>query len=166
MYLFAPLLNQPPFYRFRTIMAYPCSRSTQDDESSSFAEQINYFSNPDVDYLGLPTGTATENVARMLRENMVRNVPSAVENNVVCCATPPRETAKPIVAARLLSFFGIKLLPLVHTYTYIHHKYMHKLCTCKSTLLLFRRLQAKFPGVVLNCFQSRVSRDVTASHIY
>lgn len=65
-------------------MSYPCSRNTQDDESSSYAEQINYFSNPDVDYLGLPTGTSGENNARVLRENMVCNTRSARINIVTC----------------------------------------------------------------------------------
>lgn len=53
-------------------MAYPCSYNTQADETSSWAEWANYFSNPDVDYLGLPTGTDAENNARLIRENMVR----------------------------------------------------------------------------------------------
>ncbi|CAM9859654.1 unnamed protein product, partial [Ectocarpus fasciculatus] len=34
--------------------------------------RVNYFSNPDVYYLGLPTGTSTENNARQITENMVR----------------------------------------------------------------------------------------------
>lgn len=33
---------------------------------------INYFSNPDIDYMGLPTGTATADNARCIRESMVR----------------------------------------------------------------------------------------------
>lgn len=53
-------------------MAYPCSYSTQDAESSSYAEWVNYFSNPDVDYYGLPTGTSVNNNARVIRDNMVR----------------------------------------------------------------------------------------------
>lgn len=32
----------------------------------------NYFSNPDVSYLGRPTGTATEDNARALEDVMVR----------------------------------------------------------------------------------------------
>lgn len=34
--------------------------------------RVNYFSNPEVFYLGLPTGTSTENNARQIMENMVR----------------------------------------------------------------------------------------------
>ena len=52
-------------------MAYPCFRNPDDDETG-FASEINYFSNPDVSYEGLPTGTATENNAQTLRDNMVR----------------------------------------------------------------------------------------------
>lgn len=33
---------------------------------------LKHFSNPDVSYLGVPTGTATANNARVVRENMVR----------------------------------------------------------------------------------------------
>lgn len=58
--------------RFRTVMAYPCRLNTLDGEDSAYAEQVNYFSNPDVDYLGLPTGTSIHDNARVLRENMVR----------------------------------------------------------------------------------------------
>eukprot|EP00903_Cladosiphon_okamuranus_P011265 g10623.t1 len=57
--------------RYRTIMAYPCWDNTQSDESSSWSEWANYFSNPDVDYKGLPTGTSTQDNARVLRENMM-----------------------------------------------------------------------------------------------
>eukprot|EP00903_Cladosiphon_okamuranus_P011266 g10624.t1 len=57
--------------RFRTLMAYPCSYSTQSDEDSGWAEWINYFSNPDVDFLGVPTGTSGEDNAQILRDNMV-----------------------------------------------------------------------------------------------
>lgn len=53
-------------------MAYPCYLNTLPDEISSYAERVNYFSNPDVDYLGLPTGLTTNDNARVLRENMVR----------------------------------------------------------------------------------------------
>lgn len=41
-------------------MSYPCG-----------TVQANYFSNPDVMYLDKPTGTATENNARVIMENMV-----------------------------------------------------------------------------------------------
>lgn len=33
---------------------------------------VNYYSNPDVIYLGKPTGTETENCARRIRDTMVR----------------------------------------------------------------------------------------------
>eukprot|EP00752_Nemacystus_decipiens_P010085 g8987.t1 len=78
--------------RFRTIMSYRCSTNTQEGESSSFAQQINYFSNPDVLYEGLPTGTPTENVARTLRENMV-----AVSNFRNGDVDPPPPTPAPVV---------------------------------------------------------------------
>ena len=55
-------------------MAYPCGYNTQSDEDSRFAQQINYFSNPAVDYLGVPTGTSGENNAQIIRDNMVRPV--------------------------------------------------------------------------------------------
>ena len=58
-------------FRYTTVMAYRCDLSTQPDESSAFAPPVRFFSNPDVDYLGLPTGTPTENNARTLRDNMV-----------------------------------------------------------------------------------------------
>ena len=53
-------------------MSYRCNLNTQPGESSEFAPPVPYFSNPDVDHLGLATGTSTENNARALRENMVR----------------------------------------------------------------------------------------------
>lgn len=34
---------------------------------------VNYFSNPDVTFLNKPTGTATEDNARAIGDNMVRN---------------------------------------------------------------------------------------------
>lgn len=35
--------------------------------------RVNHFSNPDIDYLGLPTGTATDDNARCIETNMVRH---------------------------------------------------------------------------------------------
>ncbi|CAM9277620.1 unnamed protein product, partial [Ectocarpus sp. 12 AP-2014] len=49
--------------QFRTVMTY--------SNDCSGAELINYFSNPDVEYLGQPTGTATENNAQTVKDNMV-----------------------------------------------------------------------------------------------
>lgn len=43
------------------MMSYPCDNSYR----------ANYFSNPDVSYLGEPTGTATENNARVIEEHKV-----------------------------------------------------------------------------------------------
>lgn len=43
-------------------MSYGCSD----------APVINFFSNPDVLYNDRPTGTATENNARIIKDNMVR----------------------------------------------------------------------------------------------
>eukprot|EP00752_Nemacystus_decipiens_P010084 g8986.t1 len=57
--------------RYRTLMAYPCSYNTQRDEAGWSATWINFFSNPDVDYLDSPTGTSEENNAQILRDNMV-----------------------------------------------------------------------------------------------
>eukprot|EP00752_Nemacystus_decipiens_P004376 g3999.t1 len=50
--------------QYRTIMAYAngCNPSPP---------RVNYFSNPDVNYLGLPTGTATDDNARTIEDNMV-----------------------------------------------------------------------------------------------
>lgn len=48
--------------RFRSVMSYDCGG----------VPVIDYFSNPDVLYDGQPTGTATENNARTIKENMVR----------------------------------------------------------------------------------------------
>lgn len=42
--------------------------------------RVNYFSNPDVSHLGLPTGTATENNAQTIRDNMVRRKMSSYCN--------------------------------------------------------------------------------------
>ena len=36
--------------------------------------RVNYFSNPDVEYLDKPTGTETENNARAFQDNMVREI--------------------------------------------------------------------------------------------
>ncbi|CAM9903838.1 unnamed protein product [Sphacelaria rigidula] len=46
--------------RFRSVMSYDCDG----------VPVINYFSNPDVLYDGQPTGTATEDNARTIKENM------------------------------------------------------------------------------------------------
>lgn len=40
--------------------------------NNCYAPVINYFSNPDVYYDGLPTGAATEDNARTIEDNMVR----------------------------------------------------------------------------------------------
>lgn len=42
------------------------------DECQRFLPRINYFSNPDIDYLGLPIGNAESNNARCIKDNMVR----------------------------------------------------------------------------------------------
>lgn len=52
---------------FRTIMSYACT-------SAVTVPRINWFSNPDVYYMGRATGTATEDCARSITENMVRRV--------------------------------------------------------------------------------------------
>lgn len=52
--------------RYRTVMTYRCPNNT--------APIVNYFANPNVSYLGRPTGTDTENNARIIVENMVRLV--------------------------------------------------------------------------------------------
>lgn len=57
--------------RYRTILAYPCDRPFTQVGDVGWAPKINIFSSPDVDYLGVPTGTATENNAQALRDNMV-----------------------------------------------------------------------------------------------
>lgn len=49
--------------RYRTIMSYNCNKHVK---------RVNYFSNPDVSYLNKATGTATENNALTIKENMVR----------------------------------------------------------------------------------------------
>lgn len=51
-----------PCARFRTLLTFQCPNS---------APTINYFSNPDVTYLGTPTGTPTNDNARAIRDNMV-----------------------------------------------------------------------------------------------
>ena len=53
-------------------MGNRCFVNTQPEESRVPATPVPYFSNPDVLFLGLPTGTDDENNARVLRENMVR----------------------------------------------------------------------------------------------
>lgn len=49
-------------FRYRTLMGYSCG---------SYTPRVNYFSNPDVSTLGRVTGTATEDNARVVRDNMV-----------------------------------------------------------------------------------------------
>lgn len=55
-------------------MSYPC-----DD-----APYGNYFSNPDVNYLDKPTGTDTEDNARVIIDNMVRAKVSFLRRNALC----------------------------------------------------------------------------------
>lgn len=50
--------------RYRTIMSYDC-----DDVD---VPEVPYFSNPDIEYLDLPTGTEEADNARCIRDNMVR----------------------------------------------------------------------------------------------
>lgn len=52
-------------------MAYYCNYNPEPGYPNDFVPALNHFSNPDVSYLGLPTGTATANNARTVRENMV-----------------------------------------------------------------------------------------------
>lgn len=52
-------------FSYRTILSYP---------TGCAVPKINFFSNPDVFFEGQPTGTDTENNARMIRENMVSRV--------------------------------------------------------------------------------------------
>lgn len=42
------------------------------------ASRANYFANPDVSYLGRPTGTDTEDCARAIDENKVRRPPTSL----------------------------------------------------------------------------------------
>ena len=71
----SPLLYCPLYAvmlrRFLTVMSY--------DDNCPRAPEINYFSNPDVSYRGLPTGTATENNARKIRETMVSQFAGPVD---------------------------------------------------------------------------------------
>ena len=45
----------------------------------------NYFSNPDVTYLGRPTGTPTEDNARTIEDNMVRSPETNMCTRIVPC---------------------------------------------------------------------------------
>ncbi|CAM9635177.1 unnamed protein product [Scytosiphon promiscuus] len=56
--------------RFHTIMAYYCKENAPSGYTGDYVPALNHFSNPDVSYLGVPTGTATANNARTVRENM------------------------------------------------------------------------------------------------
>ncbi|CAM9873433.1 unnamed protein product [Ectocarpus sp. 4 AP-2014] len=56
--------------RFHTIMAYSCDYNAEQGYIGDFVPALNHFSNPDVSYLGQPTGTATADNARTVRENM------------------------------------------------------------------------------------------------
>ena len=59
-----PLPKTRTSSRYETIMSYSCG---------FFDESINYFSNPDVSVMGLPTGVADEaDCARRIRDTMVR----------------------------------------------------------------------------------------------
>lgn len=52
-------------------MAYYCGYNAPDGYTGDYVPALNHFSNPDVSYLGVPTGTATANNAQTVRENMV-----------------------------------------------------------------------------------------------
>lgn len=54
------------------------------------APKITYFSNPDVYYDGVPTGTAEEDCARMIEDNKVR---LAVDRRNAVALYPPISTA-------------------------------------------------------------------------
>ncbi|CAM9379155.1 unnamed protein product, partial [Hapterophycus canaliculatus] len=54
--------------RFHTIMAYYCGYNAPTGYTGDYVPALNHFSNPDVSYLGVPTGTATANNARTVRE--------------------------------------------------------------------------------------------------
>ncbi|CAM9959250.1 unnamed protein product [Scytosiphon promiscuus] len=56
--------------RFHTIMAYYCVYNPPDGYTGDYVPALNHFSNPDVSYLGVPTGTATANNAQTIRDNM------------------------------------------------------------------------------------------------
>ena len=70
--LLPPCVCSLGFIRYLTVMGNRCFVNTQPEESRVPATPVPYFSNPDVDHLGLATGTSAENNARALRENMVR----------------------------------------------------------------------------------------------
>lgn len=59
------IIGHVALFRYRTIMSYG-------DGCTPTPPITNHFSNPDIYYLGLPTGTATEDNARRLEETMVR----------------------------------------------------------------------------------------------
>ncbi|CAM9363627.1 unnamed protein product, partial [Ectocarpus fasciculatus] len=78
------------------ILAYPCNWPLDQVGDTGFAPRINLFSSPDVSYLGMPIGTATENNAQALRDNMevVSNfrgedpcTPSPCGDNAVCAVS-------------------------------------------------------------------------------
>ncbi len=54
-------------------MAYRCDANPDGGSYTEGAPVHNpkLFSNPDVNYLGIPTGTPTENNAQAIRDNMV-----------------------------------------------------------------------------------------------
>ncbi|CAN0343650.1 unnamed protein product, partial [Scytosiphon promiscuus] len=54
--------------RFHTIMAYYCVYNPPDGYTGDYVPALNHFSNPDVSYLGVPTGTATANNAQTIRD--------------------------------------------------------------------------------------------------
>lgn len=72
--------------RYATIMSYA-------NDDCGGVSKINYFSNPDIGYLGLPTGTLTDDNARCIEDNMVRLVTVGYRQPRRRLAARPRPTS-------------------------------------------------------------------------
>ncbi|KAI2505410.1 Metallo-peptidase family M12B Reprolysin-like [Fragilaria crotonensis] len=84
---------QDPSARFRSILAYQCS--------SQSCPRIQYFSSPNLSYLGSPLGTASANNALVIRENLAAyaNFRQSINPPPLTSAPTAAPTAVPTTAA-------------------------------------------------------------------
>ncbi|KAI2505404.1 Metallo-peptidase family M12B Reprolysin-like [Fragilaria crotonensis] len=84
---------QDPSARFRSILAYDCSKKS--------CPRVQYYSSPNLSYLGSPLGTATANNALVIRNNLAAfaNYRQSINQQPVSSAPTAAPTAMPTTKA-------------------------------------------------------------------
>lgn len=93
--------------------------------------RVNLFSNPDISFLGRPTGTETEDNTRTIIENMVREdcsvmILSSTFRLTSCCVSLPL-------------FPSLQCIPCTHQQSYCHVRTLLRVGFCSVTITQKRR---------------------------